>query len=44
LVLEQAREDESLTELRARIASKFVDDNDITLGSSKRRKGMPYVD
>lgn len=44
LVLEQAREGESLTELRARIASKFVDDNDITLGSSKRRKGMPSVD
>jgi len=44
LVLEQAREGESLTELRARIASKFLDDNDITLGSSKRRKGIPSVD
>ncbi|XP_057872015.2 uncharacterized protein LOC131078359 [Cryptomeria japonica] len=42
LVLEQAREDESLSELRARVASQFVDDNDIANSgrSSKRRKGI----
>lgn len=42
LVLEQAREGESLSELRARVASQFVDDNDIANSgwSSKRRKGI----
>ncbi|KAH9290750.1 hypothetical protein KI387_034867, partial [Taxus chinensis] len=35
LVLEQAREGESLSELRTRVASQFVDDNDITLNGAR---------
>eukprot|EP00252_Welwitschia_mirabilis_P000424 TRINITY_DN10427_c0_g1_i2.p1 TRINITY_DN10427_c0_g1~~TRINITY_DN10427_c0_g1_i2.p1 ORF type:complete len:872 (+),score=224.55 TRINITY_DN10427_c0_g1_i2:175-2790(+) len=38
LVLEQAQENESLSDLRAKIASKFVDDNDPALQTKKPLK------